>query len=227
MTDFYQIISNEDKLDEFIEWLPDSSDRFQYYFTLFARKKYFPGHPALAYDKTQIKRGVSQKINLKKKLRQLETRIGNYLGKNDIPIPNEALAVYISPSPRDMRKAAFSTIKTLATKLEDESDFNLKDLVMNEIQVSKGNEKCLLFDIDSRDTEIVQKALNLVRNNATVIQTHGGFHFLITSKHLLNKDSFDKDWYQRIKSYSDVSGDALTPIVGCFQGGFEPTFYKK
>jgi len=30
-----------------------------------------------------------------------------------------------------------------------------------------------------------------------------------------------------LKKLADVTGDALTPVVGCFQGGFTPLLRKK
>jgi len=60
MTMNYKIIHNEERLKEFINWLPDLLPNEQYYVQLLARKKYNP-ETGLKSDKSQLKASPQQK----------------------------------------------------------------------------------------------------------------------------------------------------------------------
>lgn len=102
----YKIIQDEEKLKEFIQWLPDCLPNEQYYLTLFARKKYLP-NSFLTNDKCQLKRNTSKKEDLFQKIKQLECEIGSYQFRGQT-VPQEALALYITPNPRDLTKAGLN-----------------------------------------------------------------------------------------------------------------------
>lgn len=232
MSEIYEIIADESKLDEFIDWLPDTNENSQYYITLFARKKYIPDHPALRADKTMIKRITSQKKDIKNKLRQMECRVGAYTGANNIPIPQNSLAVYISPSPRDLIAASFDTIQKLSSMLrhymhDSSKSINPRSEVMNAIQLSGSRKKRLVFDLDSKDEKHLKYIEELYSNGKySLIETRGGYHIIIDPDN--NDGTWDKLWYNnKIRDICDVVGDALTPIVGCYQGGFIPKLIKK
>jgi hypothetical protein len=223
MTKFYEIIGDEEELDRFLEILPNTDDSNQFYWALFARKKYFPDHPALKYDKQQLKRGTATKERLKNKLKQLECRIGGYVGNNNLPIPQESLALYISPAPRDMKRATLKCIKSFADLLEKDNSYNLHQEVLNVIQTTSGKDKFHIFDIDSKDISNLGDTLKMVDSKCRVVETRGGFHLLISSADVKEYSSkWDKNWYMNLKNRSDVVGDCLTPLCGCYQGGFIP-----
>lgn len=223
MSDFYKLIQDEAKLDTFIDWLPDTDDNNQFYCCLFARKKWIKDDPSLSYDKSQLKRFTSTKDFLKAKIRQLECRVGAYTGKDNLPIPQEALGLYITPSPRDMRKATIRCIKKFAEKLEKNEYCNPRQEALNVIQTTSSKDSFHIFDIDTDDVRKLDLALGLVDNKASVIKTRGGFHLLLRTSDI---DTFSKTWptnfYKQLKNLSDVVGDCLTPIPGCCQGGYIP-----
>jgi len=225
---FYEIIADESELDKFLNFIPDTDDSNQLYWSLFARKKYAVDHPALSHDKTLLKRGTSTKERLRSKLKQLECRIGGYLGNKDIPIPQEALAVYISPAPRDMKKATLKCIKSFADLLQRDNSYNLHQEVLNVIQTTHGEDKFHIFDIDSKDISNLGVAMRLVDERCDVIETRGGFHILVSSTDIEEyAKNWDKQWYMKLSKMSDVVGDCLTPLCGCWQGGFIPKLITK
>jgi hypothetical protein len=223
MSKFYEIVADEKELDKFLNIIPETDDFNQLYWCLFARKKYMPLHPALSYDKVLIKRGTATKERLKSKLKQLECRFGGYVGKDNIPIPQESLALYVSPAPRDMKRATLRCIKSFVDLLENGNSFNPHQEVLNVIQITSGKEKYHIFDIDNKDEDNLKSACSVVDNKCNVVETRGGFHLLISSKDVDSyARSWTKNWYRDLKLMSDVVGDCLTPLPGCWQGGFIP-----
>jgi hypothetical protein len=221
MENLYSLIADKNELVKFIEWLPDSSDEKQYYICLLARRKYLPDHPALKSDKTMISRWTSTKERLINKIEQKETKVGTYLGHNDIPVPQEALGCYITPSPRDFNQVAYKTIQTFAEKLGKSEYINPRQEVMNIIQTCPIRDKFHVFDIDSTDEDQMFRLRDMLDGHCNIIRTRGGYHFIINPSELKDQN-VPKDWYNRMKAVADFSGDALVPIPGTFQGGFIP-----
>ncbi len=237
----YQIIKDEEKLKQFVDWLPELEPNEQYYISLLARAKYYKeGH--LEGDKNQLKRVTATKERIIEKIRQMECAEGSYTFKG-LPIPNKALAVYISSNPRDLHKASFQLLKELATKLANKEDnFNPQALAMSTIQVT-GSRK-IYFDIDvdfcsdshelpySKFKEEIVKHVN--KDCLTLIRTRGGCHCLVELNKLDKK--LKNNWHQNIsKMGTDKDGvkhyeitmnscDNLLPVPGCTQGGFIPYF---
>jgi hypothetical protein len=221
----YKIIADEEKLRNFIDWLPELAHNETYYVCLFARSKYAP---ELKGDKSQIKRFTSKKEYLFEKIKQLECEIGSYKVKDTI-VPQEALALYITPNPRDLAKASKNALIRLAELITKPYDgYNPHQEVMTEIQ--KSHSRKVFFDLDfdhvdlDQTLEKVRAFINL--DCLHIVKTRGGFHILVE---LAKMDKiFEKNWYKNMTSLEgcDVRGDNLLPVVGCMQGGFVPNFMK-
>lgn len=219
----YQIIMDPDELKRFITWLPELQPDETYYISLFARKKYCPDVPYLKTDKAQLKRVTSKKEHIISKLKQMECEIGAYQQK-DVTVPQEALAVYITPNPRSFKKAAVQSLKKLADLVTREyNGYNPHQEIMSEIQKAKS--RTVFFDLDLDGVDI-NKVLDHVEGKINIsclhfLQTRGGYHVLIEIDKI--EDQYKRTWYKNLVTKTvDIAGDNLIPIPGCYQGGFIP-----
>lgn len=224
----YQIINDPDKLKEFIEWLPECNSHEMYYFTLFSRRKYCPDNPACSYDKIQLKRGTTTKARMFGKIQQLECKVGAYYGADDLPVPQESLALYINLNPRDLYKSTLKSIGKLANIVEIHGKENIGNPhaeILNVIQTTRGFTRFHVFDVDNKDAATLDKVQLITGGNHELIETKGGFHVIIRDNitHLMPS----KIWYPAMKQISDVTGDCLTPVPGCTQGMFTPRLLVK
>jgi hypothetical protein len=217
--DCYQIITDPQELLKFIDWLPELAAHEKYYLCLFSRKKYCSEVPYIKSDKSQLKRFLSDKLRMLEKIEQLECPIGAFRFKEGIA-PQESLALYITPNPRDMWKAAFRSIKQLATVLECEGkSSNPHQEVMSEIHRTCGNKVFIDFDVDTKDETIIRAAVKLVDGHCEILETRGGYHIMVKTKDA--KAGFtEKLWYKQLTA----DPNSMIPVPGCYQGGFSPRF---
>lgn len=226
----YKLIQDLDKLKTFIEWLPELKEDEKFYVTLFARKKYCP---EISADKGMLKRVLSDKERLIDKIHQMEVQVGAYKFKGE-PIPQKALALYITPNPRNMKEACFKVIKRAADLLQRDKNFNIHSEVLNIIQKTPSKMIYLDFDIDSKNFDLsrIKDQINL--SCVKLLETRGGYHLLVKLEDI--EDQYRKSFYNGIRditlyytdlgksSWVDQVGDQLIPIPGCYQGGFVPQF---
>ncbi len=219
----YQIIKDEKLLQDFIVWLPDLLPHETYYVSLFARSKYAP---EIKGDKSQLKRFTSSKEHLLSKIKQLECEIGSYK-QDQKPIPQHALALYITPNPRDLIKATKESLIEFAKLItENYNGYNPHQEVMTQLQ--KCHSRKVFFDLDFDKVPLENTLIALEQyinmDCVRILKTHSGFHILIEMSKL--HKSFEKTWYQNITKLEgcDVRGDNLIPVMGCTQGDFVPYF---
>lgn len=227
MNDKYIIITDKEKLREFIEWLPDLKNGECYYVCLFARSKYAKEY-GLSSDKQQLKRFTTSKEYLIEKLEQLEIQLGGYYQKHS-PIPQQALAVYITPNPRSYVKATKESLKKFADLITNEyNGYNPHQEVLSQIQVACGTKKYFDLDFDNTTIEEMKPMIDGKINEdcLTYVQTRGGFHLLVELEKI--EKQYIKNWYNNLTKLPncDVRGDNLLPIPGTYQGGFTPVLFK-
>lgn len=221
----YQIITDEEALKEYIQWLPDCKENEQFYCCLFMRKKYAPEVPWIRSDKGQLKRFTSTKEKLFDKIAQLECKVGAYR-YDDNPVPQESLALYISPNPRNLWTATVRSIGQLAKVLEcSGKNSNPHQEVMSEIQRCVGTRKFVMFDIDEKNDTTLEFVINTTDGFCDIVETRGGYHIFV-HKDKVDKIT-DKLWYTKIAKLSDVQGDMMSCPCGTFQGGATPKFIHR
>lgn len=221
----YQIITDEQKLQSFIDWLPELEADEKFYCCLFSRKKYMTDG-GKGHDKAQLKRFLTDKDRLINKIRQLEIPVGTYELKNK-PATQESLALYINPNPRNLRLAAYDAIIQLTKLLKnDQKNFNPQAEILNCIQKSYSRRVYLDFDVDTRDFDFDQLAQVINTSCLDILETRGGYHILVRIADI--EREYKKSFYNQIVALGvDQSGDQLLPVPGCVQGGFTPRFVKK
>ena len=223
----YKIVKDEKLLKDFIDWLPELKETEKYYLCLFARNKYCKELTHIKSDKAQLKRFVSDKERMFQKIKQLEIEVGWYKQKQ-MSVPEEALALYITPNPRDMWKATVNSMVKLAHCIRDQNIMvNPHQEVLSEIQRSKSRTCYIDFDSDCGDrTDILIRAIHSEINPDAVIflKTRGGAHALIDPSKVEQK--YKNTFYQRISKLEDMdqTGDNMIPVPGCTQGMFVPHF---
>ena len=222
----YQVIVDEEALKSFIDELPDSDVNERYYFCLFARKKYCRDIKYIKSDKSQLARKIATKDRLFGKIKQMECALGSYL-QDDVDIPQEALALYINPNPRCMRKATIQCLQNLAKVIgQDSPGFNPQAEAMSCIQRCPSRRIWSDFDVDTKDIDILRVCEEILEdhNCFKILETRGGYHVLVKTKEVPSHKQ--KTFYKELAKFSDITGDCMLPAPGTYQGGFVPRFLE-
>jgi hypothetical protein len=220
--DCYQIITDKPALEKFIDWLPDHSKEECYFYALFCRAKYSEDVKKSGGGNLLF-RGISDKKSLVRKFQQLECPIGSY-EKVGQPIPQEALALYINPNPRNLFSATLNSLCKLAENIKaGHKTASPHKEALSCVQTSAGDKIFLDFDIDFKQPSYVKSALQILKPLIPeIVETRGGYHVLVRRDQISQIQ--EKMWHKKMSELSDVTGDCLIPVVGGFHGGFTPKF---
>ena len=226
----YNIILDEKILRDFIDqFLPNLEEHETFYISLMSRKKYSPDVRYVKSDKSQLKRFTTNKMRMFYKIRQLECTEGSYRQfQDEQAIPQEALALYINPNPRDNWRATLHGLSTFAKLIElGTKNHNPHQEILSCVQQTCSRKIWTIFDIDSKDENVfklIDDALGGHKECRKILETRGGFHILVELSKIT--DDIRKTWYQKMAALPniDVKGDMLIPVPGCTQGMFTPRF---
>ena len=238
----YKIIVDEQALDEFIDFLPKLEEGEAYYISLMGRSKYLKGtehENVIKGDRSKLKRSVAtQKSRIKQKIRQMETALGTYDDDKGTAIPQEALALYISVNPRDLRTASAVLSKNITDGLLNNKYINPFTESLKAIQTSTKKRRFLEYDFDVDKSVLSVESLleeilantALTKDKITIVETRGGFHVLINTLLLKGMKvnwapAFQEIW-GKYSTDTKNSGEQLIPVPGTYQGSFIPKLYK-
>lgn len=226
----YKTIIDENRLQNFLHWLPDLQPDETFYYSLLARNKYVKdaGIGTLNSDKHQCARFVTNKERLLLKLRQTETPLNSY-GIKNVLVPQEALASYISINPRSHSKAARYLLKRMADVVADnEPSPNVYQESLTALHKSMSRKIFvdIDFDIDKGDDPVywIKRIGEFLNKDAVdILLTRGGFHAIVRLSAIEQK--YVKSWYRNMQTLPgvDIVGDNMIPIPGTYQGGFIPS----
>lgn len=222
----YQIIKDLDEVNNFVHWLPELVDNECYYIELFSRKKYDRSIPN---SKTcnLVRHIATSKDGIIRALRRMEVPVGTFHIRETV-CTQQSLAAYISTSPRCRKKATYSLMKTLLDKITKDEEIYPHSAALTAIHRCRSRACFVTFDIDPEEVnekewmDIFVDIRELVGEEAfSAIRTRGGYHMLIEPTKVVTAL---KDWHRVITTMlqCDQTGDILSPIPGCVQGGFVP-----
>lgn len=224
----YEIIKDPKKFLAFIHWLPELNPNEKYYVALLARNKYCSNLNHIKSDRMQLRRLLVTKEELYTKVKQMECEIGSYKQK-DKEIPQEALALYINPNPRDLDRGGDNAmVKLTLLSLQPYSNTNPVEIVLSEVQNACSRKTIIDFDFDIDELECnptIELIKTLLNESAYhILKTRGGFHLLVFPAKI--QPEFNTTWYVNLRKIKgcDARRDNLIPVPGCSQGNFIPYF---
>ena len=230
----YDLLPSPDDLRAFVgAVVPDLTDDEALLLFLNARAKYLSDDErrALAMPSTLILRRevIARKEQITERVAHFCIREGHYTDRDGRPIPEHALAVYLTPNPRSQRKAALATLKALADGLFEDRPLRVVRTAVSSLHTSVSRKTYLDLDLDLGDGDDLDGLLARVREAlgntvAPVVHTRGGAHVLVETKTL--DPAVKKTFYREIQEISgamageiEIRSDTMVPVPGTRQGG--------
>ena len=214
----YKIIRDEDKLNSFLNMLPDLYSGETYFIRLLTRSKYV--------DNVRIDTDLKSSVIYKKEdiiqsIRQLESEIGTYNN-----LKEDEIGIYLSPNPRSQKEVIRKTILRLSKIISNYNNEDPMSIINNNYRMSCSRQLYFDMDFDKCDEKytIIQLKKYINKNSVKILYTLNGIHLLIK----LSDVDIDKypNWFSNISHLpnydSQCMNDNNVPIPGCSQFGFIP-----
>jgi hypothetical protein len=170
----------------------------------------------------------------------------------DEDLPQECGVLYATLNPRSTFKALVEFTErmnkwmynTITTKVMDKSIKNIYSIIKSCIQNQSHQQKYIQLDLDNKDDAYIEMVKEFCEEHhitpKCVIETRGGYHYIIDSTQLTNQqkkeiftgqlkqlkyDGFDRNGKAITKNVIDIiSHTPMSPIPGTYQGGFPVRF---
>lgn len=194
------LIVDKQQFDTFIELLPELGPAEVYFISLSARNKYLSADERKEYSLGQTEMFGREIARSKDKLstyvmKKLEATLSYKTTKNGKPIPDKSLVCYINVNPSSMIKAYYQfqkemnnqmseiTLALLHGKDPNYSFINIQAReLMNCIQKSTGTKHFIDIDCDTKEEKVLTHFRETFIKDGIefyIIETHGGYHFLL------------------------------------------------
>lgn len=239
------LVVDQEQFNRFVtEVMPPLKPGEVYFVSLSARNKYLTAEEREAFGlgRTEMFGRTLCHGDWDYTMRKLAATLAYKTTKNGQPIPQKASVVYVNINPSNSVLACMNFAKVVMQinsellsgyMSEKETTPNLKGLdkgdrlLMNEYQKATGTRYYLDVDVDG-PVEYADDMKRFLNNHSVVhhlVQTRGGYHFLV------NRKSLNESRCQLHKMVADLNEDAkkhggevifnsnaMVPMVGCLQG---------
>jgi hypothetical protein len=231
------MIYNEKLTRDFIETVLRPLENDEVYLLLLgARKKYCE---TLSRSQEILNRTIIRNNEVNSIINKINRMMcfNNYYidKKTNEKIPSEAFVCYITINSNSTLKAYINFVNEMnnlmygiiKNKNEDSYDdlylFRKIDIkLFSSIHKSWSKKYYVIVDIDKKDDDILENVIDLLGENVKwVSETRGGYHVIVdknkTSGKIIHTDLVNCEYSNQI----EILKNAMTPVPGTMQGGFE------
>jgi hypothetical protein len=248
----YNFIHDEHEIERFYDLFYkgtfDEDSDIVYVILKAFRAKYSKDNLNIRTSDSMFARKIIKKDDYNKFLKSIK----QYNCEIDEEFPAECGILYATLNPRSTFKALTEFTEkmnkwmynTITTKTMDKSIKNIDSMIKSCIQNQSHQQRYIQLDLDIKDDTYISMVKEFCEeNNITpkcVIETHGGFHYIIDSMKLSNKQKkeiftgrlkllqyvgLDRNGKEITKNVIDIiSNNPMSPIPGTYQGGFKVRF---
>lgn len=225
------LIYDIDEINDFLNkvMIPLEDDEV-FLLLLNTRKKYCPEE--LSRSEEVLGREIIRESDADKiirKIRKISCTDGVYVDRNTLrPVPVNCMSLYILLDPRSTLKGYSEFIsdinKWIYESFKGEPNLELyrrMDVkLFSAIHKNRSRSLYSIIDIDIKDEDILDRVTSLLEGSIRhIMETHGGYHITVDK----NKET-GKIIYEKISGhmeYVEVLKEAMNPIAGTIQGGFQ------
>ncbi|MCK5606953.1 hypothetical protein KAR91_33935 [Candidatus Pacearchaeota archaeon] len=250
----YNFLHDESELQKFhLEIMPELKEFEVFFLSLSCRKKYLTAEEREKYHITRAEMfdrkliRTNEYSRLLRSVHKYETEEGGYMTKNNLPVPQHCMTIYLNINPSNSLKA----LKEFNGKIVDwqyeitsgnkeyfTKKFNKMDIeLMNCYQRNRGTKHWIDIDFDvPKDfnaPELLSKEIKESGVNFFWISTKSGYHLLldrntlsydpnrICKRGLSELSSYLVDLKDIDKSYEIIiNKNEMIPLPGTLQGGY-------
>jgi hypothetical protein len=243
------LIVDKEHFDKFINILPDLQKDENYFLSLAARNKYLSTEEREKYQlgRTEMfgRLLARSKEDFTLKMKDLAVKLESRKTNNGSSIPNKAVVVYANINPTSMIKAYEMFMNEMNKEIysafyaeqknkgANYESIKFADRVfMNCCQKARSRRVYIDIDMDTKDKNIFEEFISFIDLamgiDYHIIETHGGYHFLIKCDTISEKFNFYNCVYdanlkaEQLPEPKEViiNKNQMVPIAGTKQSDF-------